>query len=316
MRKNACWIGGVLVAAVLMTTAWQGTERRITVSDGSRRETFAACAVSVGDILQQCGIKVGSVDQVYPGLRSWVFSDATVRITRAVPVTLTDYGVTRQLWARKGTRVGELLRQNRVPLGPNDLVSPKLNERIQAPLGLKVIRYSQKTTEEQVTIPFRQIKVADGDLERGISRKVSQGVPGMASETVRIVYHDGVEVRREVLSTRIIRPPQHEVVALGTITSVSRGSLRLDFKRAMLMEATAYTYTGHRTASGISPAVGLIAVDTRVIPMGTKLYVEGYGFARAADRGGAIRGNRIDLFMESVRECRQWGRRHVKIYVL
>jgi 3D (Asp-Asp-Asp) domain-containing protein len=138
----------------------------------------------------------------------------------------------------------------------------------------------------------------------------------LARQVIKIVYHDGKEAGREVMETRIINPPVNQVVAMGTITSVSRGNLRFDFREARQMAATAYTYTGNRTASGQAPAVGLVAVDTSVIPMGSRLYVEGYGFARAADRGGAIQGDRIDVFLESEQECYRWGNRRVKVYVL
>jgi 3D (Asp-Asp-Asp) domain-containing protein len=82
------------------------------------------------------------------------------------------------------------------------------------------------------------------------------------------------------------------------------------------MEASAYTYTGNRTATGKNPEVGMVAVDPRVIPMGSRLYIEGYGYGRAADTGGSIKGNRLDLFMEDRSQCLSWGRRTVKVYLL
>jgi len=81
-------------------------------------------------------------------------------------------------------------------------------------------------------------------------------------------------------------------------------------------EATAYTWTGNRTATGTWPSRGTVAVDPRVIPLGTKLYIEGYGPAVALDTGGAIRGHIIDLYMESEDECWAWGRRTVKVRII
>ncbi len=82
------------------------------------------------------------------------------------------------------------------------------------------------------------------------------------------------------------------------------------------MEATAYTHTGNRTYTGTWPSRGTIAVDPAVIPLGTQLWVEGYGIGIAADTGGAIRGNKIDLFMETRSECIEWGRRTVLVRIL
>jgi 3D (Asp-Asp-Asp) domain-containing protein len=70
------------------------------------------------------------------------------------------------------------------------------------------------------------------------------------------------------------------------------------------------------TASGMKVKPGIVAVDPRVIPLGTWLYVEGYGEALAADTGGAIKGNKIDLFYESPKTVKNFGRRKVKVYVL
>ena len=81
-------------------------------------------------------------------------------------------------------------------------------------------------------------------------------------------------------------------------------------------EATAYTWTGNRTASGTWPAVGTVAVDPNVIPLGSVLYVEGYGPAVAADTGGDIKGQRVDLYMDSYEEAIQFGRREVQIEVV
>lgn len=94
--------------------------------------------------------------------------------------------------------------------------------------------------------------------------------------------------------------------------------------RTMYVEATAYTAYCYGcsgiTATGINlrknPNMKVIAVDPRVIPLGSKVYVKGYGVAIAGDTGGAIRGKRIDVFLKSKTAMRNWGRRTVKITVL
>ena len=80
-------------------------------------------------------------------------------------------------------------------------------------------------------------------------------------------------------------------------------------------EATAYTWTGYRTATGTWPSRGTVAVDPNVIPLGSVLYVEGYGPAVAADTGGDIKGQRVDLYMDTEHECWQWGRRKVEVQI-
>lgn len=91
-------------------------------------------------------------------------------------------------------------------------------------------------------------------------------------------------------------------------------------KKTFTMEATAYS--GHNTtAMGLRPVrepngISTVAVDSSVIPLGSKVYVEGYGVAIASDTGGAIKGNKIDLFMNSESECLQFGRRPVTVTIL
>lgn len=82
------------------------------------------------------------------------------------------------------------------------------------------------------------------------------------------------------------------------------------------LEATAYTHTGKRTFTETWPKVGTVAVDPEYIPLGTRLYVEGYGEAVAEDTGRLIKGWKIDLFMETREEALQFGRRQVRVRVL
>lgn len=81
------------------------------------------------------------------------------------------------------------------------------------------------------------------------------------------------------------------------------------------MVCTAYCLTG-RTASGGRACRGVVAVDPRHIPLGTRLYIPGYGFAVARDTGRAIKGHRIDLWIASRGGCRRWGRRRLDVKIL
>ncbi|MCW6070180.1 FG-GAP-like repeat-containing protein [Clostridium sporogenes] len=98
------------------------------------------------------------------------------------------------------------------------------------------------------------------------------------------------------------------------------GSNSMTFSKVMVMKSTAYSGDAI-TAKGTKPkrnpnGYSTIAVDPRVIPIGSRVYVEGYGYAIAEDTGGAIKGNIIDVFMNSKAECISWGRRNVKVYII
>jgi len=102
---------------------------------------------------------------------------------------------------------------------------------------------------------------------------------------------------------------------------INRGAIPSgNSSNVLYMEATAYSDNGftasgnktHRDPNGYST----IAVDPRVIPLGSKVYVEGYGYAIASDTGGAIKGNIIDLYVHSDSEALSWGRRNVKVHII
>lgn len=109
----------------------------------------------------------------------------------------------------------------------------------------------------------------------------------------------------------------------GAVIELETEVKRLEDIKVFTMEATAYTddvqsqgkWVG-QTATGMKPAVGVVAVDPRIIPLGTRLYVEGYGPAIAGDVGGAIKGYRIDLFMANRGACMRFGRRQIRVRVL
>ena len=89
----------------------------------------------------------------------------------------------------------------------------------------------------------------------------------------------------------------------------------LKFRKKMKLKATAYS-GGGLCANGKRCKVGRVAVDPRVIKLGTWMYIEGYGYAQACDTGGAIKGKRIDLYYNSEGKCNAFGRRTVKAYIL
>lgn len=112
--------------------------------------------------------------------------------------------------------------------------------------------------------------------------------------------------------------PKKKVIIQNSIPAAEENLelAKINSSLTLKVESTAYTYTGNKTATGIEPREGLIAVDPKVIAMGSKVYVEGYGYAIAADTGGTIRGNKIDVFFPTLRQCIEWGRRPVHIYVI
>lgn len=175
---------------------------------------------------------------------------------------------------------------------------------------------------EDVEIPIETEVVESNQIAPGMSKVQEAGVKGTERRVIRTTQVGGEISDEQIIHQFVLDAPKKRVVLQNTQPVPVRAKAagvdlsQLDVVNSFTVEATAYTYTGNRTATGVYPAEGMIAVDPRVIPLGTKVYVEGYGYAIAADTGGAIKGKIIDVFFPNLRTCLEWGRRSVKIHIL
>lgn len=188
-----------------------------------------------------------------------------------------------------------------------------------------------KEIQETADINFNTVKRLNGSLAAGEVLTVREGQMGEKTVTYKVEYRDGEEVSRSVIGETVTKAPVDKVVDYGdsSVSGVASSTAPLDYKYVLTCEATAYDlspeenggYAG-QSATGVPLDKGVIAVDPRVIPLGSRVYIEAvdgswsYGFAVAADTGGAIKGNRVDLCYRTQYECIQFGRRQCKVYVL
>ncbi len=179
----------------------------------------------------------------------------------------------------------------------------------------------------QWTVDFETEYRADSSMYEGESQVIQQGKNGVRTVTYVIKKVDGQIVAKDVSSSVVTEEPIKKIVVYGTKqhTVTAKGKAVQYTSVYSSFKATAYTADskwGNATASGMYAKVGVIAVDPSVIPMGTKVYIEGingagdYGYAIAGDTGGSIKGNIIDLYKNSEAECNSWGVKYVNIYVL
>ena len=208
----------------------------------------------------------------------------------------------------------EVLEEEDIALEGRDYLSITYKDDIYY---VQVIRRQEYFITEVEEIPFSVEYKNSMNVTKGFTKTIQEGKPGLKEVVYKVVIEEGSENYREHYSEVIIKEPQHKITLQGQRSKAVIASRKpTNAERILAMEASAYTHTGSRTFTGIYPEVGTIAVDPKVIPLGTQLWVEGYGYGIAQDTGKAIRGNKLDVFMETKKECLYWGRRRVKVYVL
>jgi uncharacterized protein YabE (DUF348 family) len=290
-------------------------EKQVTVIIDGKEQNFKTFASTLGEALSENGVILESNDAIDADLSAVLENTQTVNINRAFDIIIVADDKKHRVNSTELT-VARALEKAGLFLGEEDKISLAPEELISASAEIEIIRVSTKYYLEKTQIePSLQYR-DDSTLEKGVNRIVSKGQSGLRGNTYKIIYENGVEVSREMTDTEILRQPKPKIIAQGTINVASRGDVSFKFSKAMDVTATAYTDTGHRTSTGVWPKLGTIAVDPTIIPYNTRLYVEGYGYGIAEDKGSAIKGNKIDVFLESEAACLQWGVKKVKLYVL
>jgi 3D (Asp-Asp-Asp) domain-containing protein len=278
----------------------------------------------LGAALRSAGIPIGPKDYLSPPPETALKrkGELTVHLRRAVAASVIVDGTTVKA-ETTAISVSALLRELGIETGPMDLISVDPEVEPTPGMQIQVVRRTEKVTRLREEIPFRTVRRADRNMLAGEVQEIQVGLPGIREIEQVIHLEDGLQVAVVTLSEQVLQDPVDEVIAYGTAGVVSRSGESFRYVQELSMEATGYTAgpesnpngTGH-TYTGIKAVRGVVAVDPRVIPLHTRLYVEGYGPAIAADIGGAIKGMKIDLVFDTVAEALQWGRRPVTVYIL
>jgi 3D (Asp-Asp-Asp) domain-containing protein len=238
----------------------------------------------------------------------------------------------RHLISTEAHSVRELLAQQHVGLSSSDVVSPRLNDAVPKNGITRVQRIHTWVRHEMSRVSAPTIRHKDATLMVGEHRVLHRGHSGMRERVIALRTVDGSRSMRHFVSSRLVKAADPEILAVGTrttpITPMSEfATTAMDRTEAMAhnafsMIATAYTAYcsgcsgSGRGATGIRIEHGVVAVDPHIIPLGSHLYIPGYGNAIAGDTGGAIIGHRIDLAMNTLSSAMNFGRRIVTIYLL
>ncbi|CAH0305191.1 Cell wall-binding protein YocH [Peribacillus sp. Bi96] len=310
-----------------LEVVWKPAQKIVMVEDGKAKEVWSTTD-TVGELLKEQDLNIKDQDKITPSKNTKLEANMEVAIDKAFSLKLVVGGDEKQVWSTS-TTVADFLKQQGVKLNDLDRVEPELAEKVEAENTVNVIRIEKVTDVVEEPVDFAVITKKDDSLSKGKEKVVKEGKDGLISKKYEVIKENGKEVKRELLSEKVVHKKQDKVVTVGnqtTVAQASRGVTNVSSTngKEIYVSSTAYTASckgcSGVTSTGVdlksNPGAKIIAVDPSVIPLGSKVYVEGYGYAVAADKGGAIKGNRIDVFFSSKNDAYRWGVKKVKVRVL
>jgi len=298
----------------------------VTISDGESLYELTTTCDTVSEALAQAGITVGADDKLNCSMKDSLAKVDYIEITRPIYVDVTVDNKTQTLLTYSGT-ISDVFAENGIFVDTDDLLNgAELDEEIKENLSVSIQRVEETVVYDYDTIGYETKYVADSSMYAGEEKVITKGSEGKIAYKFNVTLVDGVETDRVFVGEEIVTAPVNQVIAYGTKATMETSRGTVTYTKVMSVTATAYTNDakwGDSTASGMRTRWGIIAVDPNVIPLGTKVYVKStkpgyadYGFAIAADTGGSIKGNIIDLWMDNDPLCNRWGRSPAEVYIL
>ena len=334
LRLSAILLPVLLASVWLSQTAFAKT---YVITDGDRVVTYTTFSTDPTEILDQAGLALTEYDTYT------VDGTSGITICRAQNLQICYHGEWMEV-STFGETVGELLTRLNLDVESNDVLSHDTSEVTYDGMELRVDKIITQQEIYTTTIPHETTYCADASIPEGGEKVLIAGRDGELRCTANVTYVNGKEIDRELLSQDVTIAAVTEVIAQGVgqaaETAVDPGAMPiigdgyiqlptgevLTYTDTATVRATAYTHTDAGcdliTATGSTVHVGTVAVDPRYIPYGTRMFIVAndgsyiYGIAEAEDCGGAIKGDRVDLYFPTYAECMAFGRRTCTIYFL
>lgn len=314
---------GLLAMLSGSVSAYSKENLNVTIIEGTNE--FSANLtepITVKKLLELQEITISEDDELNYALDYTVENGDIITIKHSIPIIINYDDVPRMVCTTSLT-VGELMdslsddyETSEYYLVDDLSDDEPLTEGMIINLSSTLVK--SVTTYEKIekSIEYKET----GELASGTERVVQEGSDGIVKVVSEQTYVGGELTNTTEISRETVTDPINSIIEKGTASMVSTPVGDYKYTKSLSVVATGYTQYDEgcdsTTATGAAAVRGVIAVDPSVIPLGTKLYVPGYGVATAADTGGAIDGNRIDLCYNSVDEAFAWGRRTVTVYIL
>lgn len=339
LKKQWLTVIGLSVAAVISIGLLTGLTlftNRVYVTDGNEVKSILTAQDDAYMILAENDYKIGADDEIeFSGFEN---GTGNITIYRSFDISVTADGETKKIPATENKTVEQVLAEAEISVGDDDLLNMGLSEKANPNTDIVIQRVVIKDEIHDSPIPFDEIRTETANEAVGTTVITKDGQYGLLRTTKQNTYIDGVLTESRELYSQTLREPVTQEVSVGIcprdpIAKIApEGAVEFDsngkplnYKTVLTGKATAYSARkGAKTASGRYAIVGHVAVDPKIIPYGTKMYIAStngkhvYGYCVAADTGIALMDGRVlvDLFFGSYEESCRWGAKQVNIYIL
>lgn len=255
-------------------------------------------------------------DIINAQLHDGITDEMTINIIKAYDITVKADGQ-ETTYRTLPVTVETVLDELGITLKKDDVVEPELTEKVKKGDTVTVKRVTKERQTKEIVTDFDVKYVADSSLVIGETKVGQKGSKGIEEKTYEITYEDGKEVKKTLVESKVIKKKSDKIINYGTkILSGKPAGLKYK-KKFTHVRAVSYYFGGNPVgAYGLPCEYGTCAVDKDLIPLGSLLYIEGYGYAVANDVGSAIKGKTVDLYMERLIQCGIWGARWTTVYVI
>ena len=321
-------LAGVTLLIILTTVTVLSIRKTVIINVDGKEKKITTYKTTIEDIVKETGIKIDSKDKVEPALNTKAKNKSVINIKRAIDVEVVANNKTLKIKTAEDNVKNMIAAENDYLKSQGivfeegvDEVTPSLDSKIKKDTKVTIVDVEIVNEVALEKINYDTITEEDNNLDYGTHNVRQAGSEGQKEVTYKIVKKDGKDVSKNIISSKVVKEPVNKIVAEGTARVVATRSGNQRYKDVIYCESTAYCGDGI-TATGTVPVYNpggrsTIAVDPRVIPLGSLVYVEGYGEAIAADTGGVILGNIIDVFVDSEGQAMSWGRKYnVPVYIL
>ena len=311
-------------ALVLAIVIYYPKDITLVVDDSvSHKEMkLSTSARTVGELIDSFTLDISKNDRItydYMGnvghdLNEKIRSGMTVTCDKAFDIFIKADGKTFKINSPAITCISAIEKAG-IALKDEDITIPKRNHTLKKGENIVVKRVEIKDVTKDVEIKYSTKVINTSDIGIGQVKVLKQGKNGKGIKYYHKYYVNKRFFKKKMYKEKVLKKPTTKVIAYGT--KIDFRKCPVNYRKVLDVKATAYHCAGTAYgASGNPCRYGTIAVDRKVIPLGTKCYIEGYGYAIANDTGGAIKGNIIDLYMSSDYQVSLWGVRNTKIYIL